>query len=53
MEITLTPAQWEELKVLAHALTNVQNQGSASGEMTIDSTKVEYTADEVKFTVSN
>lgn len=53
MEITLTPAQTEELKILTYALTNVQNQGSASGEITIDSTKVEYTAEEVKFTISD
>ena len=53
MEITVTPTQSDELKILIHALTNVQNQGSTSGEVTIGSTKVEYDTDEVKFTISD
>ena len=53
MEVELTPAQYEELRVLVGALTNVQNQGSVSGEITIGSTKVEYNAEEVKFTISS
>lgn len=53
MEIVLTPAQSEEVKKLVQALTNVQNQGSVSGEIAIDSTKVEYSASEVKLTISD
>jgi len=53
MEIVLSPAQSEEVKKLVQALTNVQNQGSVSGEITIGATKVEYGAEEVKFTISD
>jgi len=53
VEITLTPAQYEELQTLASSVKNLQNQGSVSGEIVIDSTKVEYSVGEVKFTISD
>ena len=53
MEIILTLAQYEELKVLMVALQNPINQaGTTTVELQVNATKVEYSSEAVKFTLS-
>ena len=52
--VSLTPIQYEELKVLMIALQNPISQASTtSAEIKINGTKVEYSEAEVKFTLSS
>lgn len=54
MVITLTPAQYEELKVLMVALQNpISQAGTTSVELQVNDSKVEYNSSEVKFTLAS
>ena len=52
-EVTLTPAQFEELRNLILASQDVLSQASTTSfDMQINGTKIEYGSEEVKFTLS-
>lgn len=52
MLITLTHAQFAELKKLIPIVKEAQSQGAATGEATNATNSVEWTATEVKFTIA-
>ena len=52
-EVTLTPAQFEELQNLILASQDVQSQASTTSfTLQLNGTEMEYAPDEVKFTLS-
>jgi hypothetical protein len=53
MEIDLTKAQYDEMEILANAMTVVKLRTSGDGELEVNGTKVEWEDDEVKFTLSD
>jgi len=52
MEIVLTLVQFEVLKRLLPIAKEAINRGAASGEALANSDKVQWEANEVKFTIS-
>lgn len=51
MVITLTTARFEVVKKLLLVVSAGISHGAATGEATADGNTVEWTADEVKFTI--
>jgi len=53
MEITLTDAQYEELRALLQAYRHAKDiANSDAGEIVANSAKVEWVTNEIKFTIS-
>lgn len=53
MLVTLTDAQFEELQTLLASLEATKSyNGAETGEITLGSIKVEWSANQVKFTLS-
>jgi len=54
MEITLTAAQYEEMRALTSSMATARIQRPSSiGEFQIDDTKIEWDSEQVKFTLSD
>ncbi len=53
MDVEVTDAQLEELKILMNSLNSARsNSSSATGEITMGDLKVEWVADDTHFTIS-